>query len=168
MKKLGEVLEGLFNEEPEVNPANVLRSFFNSIKSRYDKFELVPVANKDVLDEFEKIMNDLKSDTNINWRKITKSVVGFRYKVYSPVINYSYEQVGVFCYGNEHIILIKIQPSQGVLKLQLCPGTIGKKKIHGIFNKNVEDHNEIIDSQFWILPITPEEFEGVWSGIKYH
>ena len=168
MRELGEVLEGLFNEEPKVSTAEVLRFFLKEIKVKYDKFQNVPVANKDELDEFEKLITDNQSNTKVNWSKVTKSVVGFRYKAFSEKSGYSYDKVGVFCYGNNYIISLTIFPHQGKQILQLNPTTISKKAIKEIFTKNIGLGLEITDSQFWILPITPEEFADIWNNIRWH
>ena len=167
MKKLGEILEGLFDEEPEVTPAEVLRFFLKEIKAKYDKFQNTPTANKDDLDEFEKTMADLQSDTKINWSKVTKSVVGFRYKA-ATKSGYSYDKVGVFCYENSYIVTLTVFPHQRKQMIQLNPTTISKKAIKEIYKKEEVLGLRITDSQFWILPMTPQEFADVWASIRWH
>lgn len=168
MKHLEEILEGLFNEKPQVGLPVVLKVFLSEIKAKYGKFQNVQVTNKDDLDEFENIITDFQSDTKINWSKITKSVVGFRYRAFSEKSGYSYDKVGVLCYGNNYIIPLTTFPHRGKQIIQFTPSTITKKAIKEIYKEEEVLGLRITDSQFWILPITPEEFADVWADIRWH
>lgn len=167
MRELGEVLEGLFNEKPRINLSEVLKFIFNEIRTKYGRFQNKPAVNgTEELEELEKLFNDNCVDTNVSWSKVTKSVVGFRYKIFSERSGVSYDKIGIFCYENNYDISLMTFDHQGKQQIQFMPATISRKAIKEIYKKEEVFGVKIEEVKLWVLPITPDEFIQVWADAR--
>ena len=166
MKKLEEIMEGVFNEEPVVQLSDVLYNTFKKGKTNgYQRYNYKPVSDDWYLREVEEVINDFAESKKPTWSDLQKRVFGF---TYSAVIKSSQgmipvKRVGVGCWHDRKFKCIDVSswvhPSNGK-ELKQWREEYQKDVIHKWYKgeAKVNDEGETLAVNFYLLPIEPEEF----------